>query len=152
MDERIKSALLVPLVINGEAVGGISLGEMRNWERQPLTEEETDFIKHMANQVSLALKKGLLLRSNERMREKLKELEERKDKVRVGSDLSPSLSDLSYEVSNPLTSILGSAELLRLKEPNLSPENFKYIRNIEKGADRVQKVVEKFLDSLLKVQ
>jgi signal transduction histidine kinase len=50
-------------------------------------------------------------------------------------------------VSNPLTSILGSAELLRLKEPNLNPENFKYIQNIQKGADRIQKVLEKFLDS-----
>jgi GAF domain-containing protein len=148
LDERIKSALLVPLIINQEAVGIISLGEMRNWERQPLTEEETAFIKHTANQVSLALKKGLLLRSNERMREKLKIFEERKYEVGAWTDLSPSLSDLSYQVSNPLTSILGSAELLRLKEPNLSPDNFKYIQNIEKGADRLQKVVEKFVDSV----
>jgi transcriptional regulator with GAF, ATPase, and Fis domain len=148
LDERIRSALLVPLLINGEAVGVISLGEMRNWERQPLTEEETAFIKHMANQVSLALKKGLLLRSNERMREKLKEWEEKKNKMAVGTDFSPSFSTLSYEVSNPLTSILGSAELLKLKEPNLSPENFKYIQNIQKGADRIQKVVEKFLESV----
>jgi nitrogen-specific signal transduction histidine kinase len=140
------------LIINGEGIGVISLGEMRNWERQPLIEEETAFIKHMANQVSLVLKKGLLLRSNERMRERLKKFEEKKDKVEPWTDLSPSLWDLSYEVSNPLTSILGSAELLRLKEPNLSPENFKYIRNIEKGADRIQKVIEKFSDSVLKVQ
>jgi transcriptional regulator with GAF, ATPase, and Fis domain len=146
LDERIRSALLVPLMINEEAVGVISLGEMRNWERQPLTEEETTFIKHMANQVSLALKKGLLLRSNERMREKLKELEE--NKVGAGIDFSPSFSALSYEVSNPLTSILGSAELLRLREPNLSPENFKYIQNIQRGADRIQRVVEKFLESV----
>jgi GAF domain-containing protein len=152
LDERIRSAFLVPLTINGEGIGVISLGEMRNWERQPLIEEETAFIKHMANQVSLALKKGLLLRSNERMRERLKEFEEKRDKVKPWTDLSPSLWDLSYEVSNPLTSILGSAELLRLKEPNLSPENFKYIRNIEKGADRIQKVIEKFSDSVLKVQ
>ena len=148
LDERIRSAFLVPLIINGEAVGVISLGEMRNWERQPLIEEETAFIKHMANQVSLALKKGLLLHSNERMRKRLKEFEEKRDKVEPWTDLSPSLWDLSYEVSNPLTSILGSAELLRLKEPNLSPENFKYIRNIEKGADRIQKVIEKFSDSV----
>jgi len=148
LDERIRSALLVPLLINGEAIGVISLGEMRNWERQPLTEEEMAFIKHMTNQVSLALKKGLLLRSNERMREKLKEWEEKKNKVEAGTDFSSSFSTLSYEVSNPLTSILGSAELLRLREPNLSPENFKYIQNIQKGADRIQKVVEKFLESV----
>ncbi|MFQ6002306.1 MAG: GAF domain-containing protein [Candidatus Zixiibacteriota bacterium] len=148
LDKKIKSALLVPLILNGKAVGIISLGEMRNWERQPFTQEETNFIKHLSSQVSLALKKGLLLRSNERMREKLKELEKKRDKVEAWTDLSPSLSDLRYEVSNPLSSILGSAELLRLKEPNISPENSRYIRNIERGADRIQKVVEKFLDSV----
>ena len=148
LDERIRSALLVPLFLNQEAVGVISLGEMRNWERQPLTEEETAFVKHMGNQVSLALEKGVLLRSNERMREKLKGFKEKVDKVGGWSNLSPSFSELSYEVSNPLTSILGSAELLRLKEPNLNPENFKYIQNIQTGANRIQKVLEKFLDSV----
>jgi transcriptional regulator with GAF, ATPase, and Fis domain len=148
MDERIKSAILVPLIINGEAVGVISMGEMRKWERQPLTEEETVFIKHLANQISLALKKGLLLRSNQHLREKLKEFEENREKAGPWTDFSPSLTDLNYEVRNPLTSILGSAELLKLKDPNMSPESFKYIRNIEKGADRIQKAVEKFLESV----
>jgi transcriptional regulator with GAF, ATPase, and Fis domain len=147
LDERIRSAFLVPLMINGEAVGVISLGEMRNWERQPLTEEETAFVKHMGKQVSLALEKGVLLRSNEQMRGKLKEFKGKIDKMEAWTGISPSFSDLSYEMSNPLTSILGSAELLRLKEPNLSPENFKYIQNIQKGANRIQKVLEKFLDS-----
>jgi transcriptional regulator with GAF, ATPase, and Fis domain len=152
LDERIRSALLVPLLLNQEAVGIISLGEMRNWERQPLTEEEIALVKQMANLVSLALIKELLLRSNERMREKLRGFKEKLDKVGAGTDLSFSFSELSYEVSNPLTSILGSAELLRLKEPNLSPENFKYIQNIQKGADRIQKILEKFCDSVYSKQ
>jgi transcriptional regulator with GAF, ATPase, and Fis domain len=148
LDEKIKSALLVPLIIDQEAVGVISLGEMRNWDRQPLTEEDKVFAKHMASQISLALKKGLLLRSNERMREELNEFKEKRDKVEAWTNLPPFLANLSYEVSNPLTSILGSAELLRMKEPNLSTENFKYIRNIEMGADRIQKVVKRFMDSM----
>jgi GAF domain-containing protein len=148
LDEKIKSALLVPLFLNQEAVGVISLGEIRNWERQPLTEEETAFVKHVGNQISLALERGVLLRSNERLREKLKESKERTNKTEAWTNLSLSFSDLSYEVSNPLTSILGSAELLRLKEPSLSPENFKYVQNIERGANRIQKVLEKFLESV----
>lgn len=152
MDERVKSALLVPLLLNQEPVGIISLGEMRNWERQPLAEEEIALVKQIANLVSLALIKGLLLRSDERIRERLKEFKEKLDKVDAWTNPSFSFSELSYEVSNPLTSILGSAELLRLKEPNLSPENFKYIQNIQKGADRIQKVLEKFGDSVYSKQ
>jgi GAF domain-containing protein len=147
LDERIKSALLVPLIINGEAAGIISLGEMRNFERQPVTQRETTFVKHISSQLSLALKKGLLLRSNQRMKNELKEFQEGKGKLDYTTHPSPFWSDLKFEVSNPLTMILGSAELLRLKEGNISPENHKYVRNIEKGADRIQKVLEDFLDS-----
>jgi GAF domain-containing protein len=147
LDERVRSALLVPLLLNQEAVGIISLGEMRNWERQPLNEEEIALVKHMANLVSLALIKELLLRSNERKIEKLKEFKEKLDKVEAWANPSFPFTELSYDMSGPLTSILGSAELLRLKEPNLSPENFKYIQNIQRGADRIQKVLEKFGDS-----
>jgi GAF domain-containing protein len=146
LDKNIKSALLVPLAINGETLGVISLGEMRNWERQPLSPEETIFIRHISSQVSLALKKALLLRSNERMRGRLKEYKEKK--AEAWPELSPLLADLSYQVSNPLTCILGSAELLRMKEPNLGLENFKYVRNIEKGADRIHRLLGEFLDSV----
>ncbi len=148
LDERIKSALLVPLIINGEAAGVISLGEMRNFERQPITQKETTFVRHISSQLSLALKKGLLLRSNQRMKKELQEFEEKKNRLHGRTDPFPFCSDLKFEVSNPLTTILGSAELLRLKECNISPENYKYIRNIEKGADRIQKVLEDFLDSV----
>ena len=148
LDGGVKSALLVPMIINGEAAGVISLGEMRNFERQPITQQETTFVRHISSQLSLALKKGLLLRSNERMKKELQEFGEKKNRLHGGTHPFPFWSDLKFEVSNPLTTILGSAELLRLKECNISPENFKYIRNIEKGADRIQKVLEGFLDSV----
>jgi signal transduction histidine kinase len=81
------------------------------------------------------------------MKNELKEFQEKRDKLDGRTHPFPFWSDLKFEVSNPLTTILGSAELLRLKEGNISPENDKYIRNIEKGADRIQKVLEDFLDS-----
>ncbi|UCB51641.1 MAG: GAF domain-containing protein, partial [Candidatus Zixiibacteriota bacterium] len=69
MDEKMNSALLVPLVLSGKPVGIVSVGEMRRWDRQPMTEEETAFVKHRTNQLCLALKKSLLSRANERLRE-----------------------------------------------------------------------------------
>ncbi|NIM06704.1 MAG: GAF domain-containing protein, partial [Armatimonadetes bacterium] len=67
MDERINSAILVPVMLHDSPVGIISVGEMRNWGRQPLTEEEITFVKHKADQLSLALKEALLRRSNEHL-------------------------------------------------------------------------------------
>jgi GAF domain-containing protein len=147
MDRRIGSALLVPLTLNDRAVGIISVGEMRGWDRQPLTKPEVDFIKHKADQLSLALKEALLQRSNRHLSEKLNRLERSKKSMEFTSKGSVKLWDLSYRIANPLTSIRGSAELLRMKEPSLSPHSLKYLNNIERGVDRIQECLERFLDS-----
>jgi len=147
MDEKVNSAFLIPLILNDKVVGIVSVGEMRNWDRQPFTEEEIAFVKHKTNQLCLVLKKGALLRSNEQLKERLKisdkpiETMENQLKAHFG------LSDLSYRITNPLTLIRGSAELLRLREPSLSPDSLKYLSNIENGVDRVQKTLEGFLNS-----
>jgi GAF domain-containing protein len=145
MDEKLNSALLVPLIINDRAVGIVSVGEMRNWSRQPLTAEEMDFVNYKANQISLALKKGILRRSNERMKEELKD--SRKNKMQLQEkkrDLSWQ-ADLSYRISNPLTIIRGAAELLKLTETDLGPDSLRYIKNIENGVDRIQESLKELL-------
>ena len=38
-------------------------------------------------------------------------------------------------------------ELLRLREPDLSPDGLRYLRNIENGVDRIKTSVEHFLSS-----
>jgi GAF domain-containing protein/uncharacterized membrane protein len=147
MDEKINSAFLVPLILNEKAVGILAVGEMRSWDRQPFTEEEKAFVKRKANQLSLALKKSILHRSNELLKERLKNSSPPKGVVENQIDSSLDLSDLSYQINNPLTSIRGSAELLMLKESNLSPESLRYLANIEKGVDRIQKTLQGLLSS-----
>jgi GAF domain-containing protein len=141
MDGGIGSALLVPVILDGEAVGVISLGEMRQWDRQPLTRQETDFVRHKADQLSLALKETLLRRSNKQLGQRLVRLKAGGPRVLTERQLS----DLSYEIANPLTSIRGSSELLRLRQPGLDPDSLRYLSNIERGVDRIQESFEKFL-------
>lgn len=147
MDEKVNSAFLVPLILSDKAVGIVSVGEMRSWDRQPLTEEEIAFIKHKANQLCLALKKGILRRSNEQLKERLKYSYKPKESAENQTKAYFRLSDLNYQINNPLTSIRGSAELLRLRQTNLSPDSLKYLSNIENGVDRVQRTLEGFLSS-----
>ncbi len=147
MDEKVNSAYLVPLILNDKAVGIVSVGEMRTWDRQPFTEEETTFVKHKANQLCLALKKGILHRTNEQLKERLKYFDKPKGAAKSRAETYFGLSDLSYQIANPLTSIRGSAELLKLREPNLSTDSLKYLSNVENGVDRIQKTLEGFLSS-----
>ena len=145
----MRSALLVPLILSGKPVGIVSVGEMRSWGRQPLTEEETAFVRHTASQLSLALKRSLLNRANERLRENLESSKTDQGVRENRARAQAWLSHLSYQINNPLTSIRGSAELLRLKERGLSPDALRYIGNIENGVERIQGRFQEFVSSAL---
>ncbi len=147
MDRRMGSALLVPVMLNQEAVGVVSLGEMRSWDRQPLTKQEMDFVRHKADQLSLALRETAWRRSNQRLNDRLRRFEEWSKTAGHASPSQPELHDLSYRIANPLTSIRGSAELLKLRESNLSPNSLRYLGNIERGVDRIRESLETFLSS-----
>ena len=108
---------------------------------QPLTRQETDFVRHKADQLSLALKEALLRRSNRQLSQRLARLKPGEPGILTQQELS----DLSYQIANPLTSIRGSAELLKLREPELDPHSLRYLSNIERGVDRIQESFEEFL-------
>jgi GAF domain-containing protein len=149
MDEKVNSALLVPLLLSGKPVGIVSVGEMRSWDRQPMTEDETAFVKHRANQLSLGLRKSLISRANDRLRERIKSSDSGEAAGHVKTRARTWLSSLSYQINNPLTSIRGSAELLKMKEPGLSQDALRYLGNIENGVQRIQGRFQEFVDSVL---
>ncbi len=147
MDEKVSSALLVPLILSDKAIGVVSVGEMRNWNRQPLTEEEKAFVEHRANQLSLALRNAVLRQTNERLKGRIRH--SGKSKETAGSRTKERLrfSELSYQINNPLTTIRGSVELMRVRERGLSPDGLRYLRNIDNGVDRIHESLEEFLNS-----
>jgi nitrogen-specific signal transduction histidine kinase len=114
-----------------------------------MTEDETAFVKHRANQLSLALKKSLIFRANERLRERIKSSGSGEGVGHIKTRAHTWLSSLSYQINNPLTSIRGSAELLKMKEPGLSQNALRYLGNIENGVERIQGRFQEFVDSVL---
>ncbi len=146
LDEKVNSAFLVPLILNDRAIGIVSVGEMRSWEREPITQEDMEFVKQRAGQLCLILKKSILSRLNEQLKERLKSSEKSKQIGVAQQKFRSDLLNLSYQITNPLSLIRGSAELLRFKEANLNPESLRYLSNIENGVDRIQKTLEEFLN------
>ena len=144
MDKKIKSGILVPLLLDDLAVGILSIGEMRSWDREPLTEAEIGHMKHRANQVSIALKKGLLCRVNARLKEKLRKIDMPKGRSLYHTIDQGPFFDLSYKINNSLTAIRGSAELIRYSMSNLNPGSLKYLKTIENGVDRIHSCLEEF--------
>ncbi len=120
MDRKINSALLVPLVVNQSPVGIISVGEMRNWERRPFTQEEIDFLETVSYYLGLALRKNLTDKSSRKL-------------------IKDKFFELSLKINNYLSSILGSAELIQQKKDFLDDESQRYLKQIQKNSERIKK-------------
>ncbi len=50
-----RSFLIYPLVVSGEVVGVVGIGEQRSWERNPLNREKSDLCQTIVNQGAVAV-------------------------------------------------------------------------------------------------
>lgn len=137
----VQKALLVPIISGDRVTGLIAVGDMRSAARRPFTADDEIFLTAVANQMAFAFDRGTV---PGRMFPGLPTVKGVSTEAawRQGT-LSPStFSTLYGAVANPLSAILGSVELLRLKQPELNPQSEKYLQVIERGAWRIKEMVE----------
>jgi transcriptional regulator with GAF, ATPase, and Fis domain len=129
---NIKSAMLVPIMLNQKVRGMISVGEARNWNRRAFGAGDLIFARDMAAKCSVALRMKQLEIGAEKNREELNQM------LLSGGDVWP---ELCNRMKSPLTSIIGAVELLRMK---CKPDEFsgKYYDLILKSAGRIKSMTE----------
>ncbi|WP_239455389.1 sensor histidine kinase [Nocardioides gilvus] len=129
----VTSMLFIPLGAGKECLGNLVLtrrGGRINWS-------ETE--KRVALDIGHDLGRALLnARSFERERRLVEELRE------LDSYKSNLIATLSHELKNPLTSILGHAEMLEAT-PELSRSARNSVSSVERGAARMQRIIEDLL-------
>lgn len=129
---NIKSAILVPIILNEKVRGIISIGEARNWNRRAFGSSDLVFAKDLAAKCSVALRMKQLEVNAEQDRERLGRM--------VFSD-TECFPELMTRVKSPLTSIIGAVDLLRLKGAT-DEFSTKYYDLILKSADRIKSMTE----------
>jgi len=102
---RVNSALIIPIVIDDATYGIVTLGEMRDWERNSYDSAGISFCKGVAAVVANGIKMLQLSRTLAGP--------EKGAQVRLTTE-SPR-TDIYREFQTPLTSLRGSIELLRHK-------------------------------------
>lgn len=60
-----QSALLLPLVSKGKAIGVVTLGEVRQWERTPFSAKKIGFYQTLMNQAAVAIENAQLYEKSE---------------------------------------------------------------------------------------
>jgi transcriptional regulator with GAF, ATPase, and Fis domain len=130
MSRNLSSGLLVPIIMDQNPVGVLSVGEMRSWGRRPFEKEEIAFVKGVANQIPLLLERDSKISSLD-------------SKTKPGAE--EGTNQLGFEINSSLSTIYGSVELIRNKKKTLDKETLKYLEVIEKGGQRVQKAFKHYL-------
>ncbi len=129
---NIKSALLVPIMLNDHVRGIISVGEARNWNRRSFGATDLIFARDVAAKCSLALRMKRLELNAERNREEIGRM--------MNSD-GEDLTEIRTRIKSPLTSIIGAVDLLRMKGAG-EESSGRYYEMILKSADRIRKLTE----------
>lgn len=141
MTDNIRSALLVPLVVDGESLGIMSLGEERSWQRRPFTVEDIEFVKKAALWLSIAIKNFYLVGLDWVSKRRIEQAKGLMSQFGEMKNPDEAILDLSNSINDPLSSIIGSAELLLLKTAQSNPEISKYAKIIERNANRIHQAI-----------
>ena len=125
--EKMQSALIVPIVVNGITYGLITLGEMRNWDRFSYKPATITFCKEIATRIGDAVKIFSLSRAIMKGRED----------DRAGKFERPIDADIRRELKSPLTNMRGSLDLLKLKGLSDTHEAGRIINTLEESTNRM---------------
>jgi len=131
-DEDSTSRLIVPLVHRGDVLGAL---EVSAAEGRVFGEYEIQVLSVFADYVSVSIANARIL-SDERTRvAELTKLDEMKSEF---------LSTVSHELKTPLTSIIGSASVMR-RAPLSDAERDEFLESIDRQARRLAEMVDQLL-------
>jgi len=137
-DEGTRGFVCVPLQTRGRIVGTLSLGRATP---APFTDAEVALVEAAANQLALALDNARLYSETRRQ---FDELEHAENQVAQGERLSTVgklAAGLVHEINNPLTAILGQANLL-MREAEASPASRERLRMIIQETSRAARLLK----------
>lgn len=126
---RVDRALVCPLVSQDDLVGYLVLGFARH--ARPVTPAEADAVLEVGRLLAQTVRASRVLETEQRLVQELREL------ARYRSEL---IATISHELKTPLTAILGHAELIADRHPDLTS-----IDAIIRNAGRLNNLVANLL-------
>ncbi len=134
--------LVLPLVFKGRTVGLVQLFDI-NPERE-FVSRETALAHTLANQAAIALENAHLVRDLQRSLDEQKAMQSRLVHAARLSALGELSTVVAHQINNPLTTVLGDAEMLVQDIPPDNPAH-ESAKAILRAGTRAKQVVERLL-------
>ncbi len=133
--EGIRSNLTLPLFVKGKPIGVIFISSR---EKNNYSDQDTEYLSLIAEQLATCLEKGLLIENLEKTNKKLTDLNKLKDDF---------ISIVSHDLRSPLISIIGfSRRLLDDRYGIFSPEIKEPIEIINRSGNHLMSLINDLLD------
>lgn len=135
--------LLLPLVVKGQTVGLVQLYDLN--PARSFTDREMGLAHTLANQAAVALENAHLVRDLKRSLDDLKTMQSHLVRAARLSALGELSAMVAHQINNPLTTILGDAEIMVQDMPVDDPHREAALAIGRAGA-RAKRVVERMLN------
>ncbi|MBI3995181.1 MAG: GAF domain-containing protein [Nitrospirae bacterium] len=137
---EVTTALVVPILGDHGVIGGISAFR----KGRPYQASDAQLLSVFANQVSSAIENAKTYTALENRLEELKHTQTQLIHSEKMAAVGQLVSGVAHELNNPLTSILGFAELLS-HQPGLDAATKRDLDRIYQEADRSKKIIQNLL-------